>query len=59
MNQIEELAKEHSNLTRRYFLKLGSAGVAALSASKLWAREHGVQVDPLLADAVSKLEYLS
>ena len=59
MNQIERLAKEHSNLTRRYFLKLGSAGVAALSFSKLWAREREGQVDPLLADAISRLEYLT
>jgi DMSO/TMAO reductase YedYZ molybdopterin-dependent catalytic subunit len=59
MNQIERLAKEHSNLTRRYFLKLGSAGVAALSASKLLAQEGGGQIDPMLTDAVSKLEYLT
>lgn len=59
MNLIERLAKEHSNLTRRYFLKLGSAGAAALSMSKLCAQGYEGQIDPLLAEAVSKLEYLT
>lgn len=59
MNLIERLAKEHSNLTRRYFLKLGSAGAAVLSMSRLWAKGYEGQTDPLLAEAVSKLEYLT
>ncbi len=37
MDQIEQLAKEHSDVTRRYFLQLGAAGAAALSVSRLWA----------------------
>jgi DMSO/TMAO reductase YedYZ molybdopterin-dependent catalytic subunit len=53
------LTKEHINVTRRYFLQLGSVGIAALSASKLWAKEHGSEIDPMLAEAVSKLEYLT
>ena len=59
MNYIERLAKEHSNLTRRYFLKLGSAGVAALSVSKICAQEYEERNDFLLAEAISKLEYLT
>lgn len=59
MDKIQQLAKEHSNVTRRYFLQLGTAGVTALSISKLWAQEHEGQIDPLLAEAISKLEYLT
>ncbi len=59
MDKIKHLAKEHSNVTRRYFLQLGTAGVTALSISKLWAGEHEGQIDPLLAEAISKLEYLT
>ena len=59
MDKIKQLAKEHSDFTRRYFLQLGTAGVTALSTSKLWAQEHGGKADPLLAEAVSKLEYLT
>ncbi len=59
MDKIKHLAKEHSNVTRRYFLQLGTAGVTALSISKLWAHEYEGQIDPLLAEAVSKLEYLT
>ena len=59
MDRIKQLVKEHSDVTRRYFLQLGTAGVTALSISKLCAQEHEGQIDPLLAEAVSKLEYLT
>jgi len=59
MDQIERLTKEHSDVTRRYFLQLGAAGVAALSISRLWAQEHEGQAHSLLAEAISKLEYLT
>jgi len=59
MEKIRQLAKEHSNVTRRYFLQLGAAGVTALSVSKLWAQEHEGQMDPMLVKAISKLEYLT
>jgi DMSO/TMAO reductase YedYZ molybdopterin-dependent catalytic subunit len=59
MSQIKRLAKEHTDITRRYFLQLGAAGAAALTISRLWAQERGGQVHPLLADAISKLEYLT
>jgi DMSO/TMAO reductase YedYZ molybdopterin-dependent catalytic subunit len=59
MDKIRRIAEEHSNVTRRYFLQLGTAGVAALSISKLHAQEHDGQIGPLLAEAISKLEYLT
>ncbi|MHC4463930.1 MAG: molybdopterin-dependent oxidoreductase [Planctomycetota bacterium] len=59
MGKIERFAKEHSDVTRRCFLQLGTAGVAALSISRLWGREHENQTHPLLAEAISKLEYLT
>jgi len=59
MDRIGLFARQHGDLTRRYFLQLGAAGVAALSASPLWARRQGGATDPLLADAISKLEYLT
>jgi DMSO/TMAO reductase YedYZ molybdopterin-dependent catalytic subunit len=57
MSQIEQLVKEHSEVTRRYFLQLGAAGVAALSVSRLWAQEG--EMHPLLSEAISELEYLT
>jgi DMSO/TMAO reductase YedYZ molybdopterin-dependent catalytic subunit len=59
MDQIERLAKEHTYLTRRYFLKLGAAGVGAITVSRLWALEEESQTHPLLTEAISKLEYLT
>jgi DMSO/TMAO reductase YedYZ molybdopterin-dependent catalytic subunit len=56
MDEIERLAKQHDDLTRRYFLKLGAAGIAGASTSPLWAGEDS---GALLAEAVSKLEYLT
>ena len=59
MDQIERIAKEHSDITRRYFLQLGTAGVATLSISRLWTRDNESEVHPLLTEAISKLEYLT
>jgi DMSO/TMAO reductase YedYZ molybdopterin-dependent catalytic subunit len=56
MNEIEQIAKEHADLTRRYFLKLGAVGITGASISRLWAAENP---DALLAEAISKLEYLT
>jgi DMSO/TMAO reductase YedYZ molybdopterin-dependent catalytic subunit len=56
MNEIERIAKQHNDLTRRYFLKLTAAGFASASTSSLWANEDS---NALLAEAVSKLEYLT
>ena len=59
MDQIEQIAKEHTDITRRYFLKLGAAGAAAITATRLWARENATHDHPLLTKAISKLEYLT
>jgi len=59
MSLIKRLAKEHTDITRRYFLRMGAAGLAALTTSRLWAQEDRGQVDLLLRDAISKLEYLT
>ncbi|MHC4463915.1 MAG: molybdopterin-dependent oxidoreductase [Planctomycetota bacterium] len=59
MGQIERLAEEHTYLTRRYFLKLGAAGIGAITVSRLWAQEEEGQTHPLLTEAISKLEYLT
>ena len=59
MNEIERLARQHSDLTRRYFLKLSAAGIGGLSISRLRAGESSDKSDALLAEAISKLEYLT
>jgi len=59
MDHIERLAREHVDVTRRHFLGLGAAGVAALSGSPLWAGDGQDVAQGLLRDAVSKLEYLT
>jgi len=51
------ILEEHRDVTRRYFLKLGAAGVAALRCTPLWAQ--GAKSDPLLAEAIARLEYLT
>ena len=48
---------EPAQLTRRSFLQLGSAAVAAWSVSSLAAAPAAT--DPQLAEAISKLEYLT
>jgi len=57
----EEFASQHAALTRRYFLQLGTASLAALGGPKLWAKQVADRVlaDPVLAKAVSELEYLT
>ena len=57
MKNRTRLAEEHRDVTRRYFLKLGAAGVAGLGLAPLWA--HGAESDRLLAEAIAQLEYLT
>ena len=57
MSDPQRLAREHTEITRRYFLQLGAAGAAALKASPLWAQEE--KSSSVLAEAISKLEYLT
>ncbi len=59
MYKREQLAKEHADVTRRYFLELGAAGAVALSTSRLWAQGQDDNSQRLLREAVSKLEYLT
>lgn len=47
----------HTVLTRRDFLQLGGAAIAACSISPLAAADAGT--DPLLQEAIAKLEYLT
>jgi DMSO/TMAO reductase YedYZ molybdopterin-dependent catalytic subunit len=58
MDERERLAKEHADVTRRYFLELGMAGALVLSTSRLWASD-AEDAERLLNEAVSKLEYLT
>ncbi|MCU0982548.1 MAG: molybdopterin-dependent oxidoreductase [Pirellulaceae bacterium] len=51
------LLERHREVTRRHFLALGAAGVAALGASPLWAQD--VLPQELLAQAIAQLEYLT
>jgi DMSO/TMAO reductase YedYZ molybdopterin-dependent catalytic subunit len=59
MDRTRQIAQQHVDLTRRYFLQLGAAGMAGLSASRLWAQQQGGDADSVLAEAISKLEYLT
>lgn len=57
MNSIQQVFNEHSELTRRYFLRIGTAGaVAALSLS-----EHleAAKRDPRLQKALDDIEYFT
>ncbi|UCG49905.1 MAG: hypothetical protein JSU94_09000 [Phycisphaerales bacterium] len=57
MNQTERVAKEHVEMIRRYFIQLGATAAGVPGLSRLWANEN--EVDPLLTEAISKLEYLT
>ena len=59
MDQSKQLAREHSYVTRRYFLQLCTMGAAASNISRLFAQDPNGEVHPLLAEAISKLEYLT
>jgi DMSO/TMAO reductase YedYZ molybdopterin-dependent catalytic subunit len=52
-----KILEEHRDLTRRYFLQLGAAGVASLAAFPL--RTEGAEGERLLAEATAQLEYLT
>jgi DMSO/TMAO reductase YedYZ molybdopterin-dependent catalytic subunit len=57
MNTLDQRVHQHCQLTRRYFLQLGGAAVAAWSVSPLAAA--GSDTDPQLREAISRLEYLT
>src|SRR3989339_902682 len=57
MDQHHRLLEEHRDVTRRYFLQLGAAGMAGLGCAPLWAQD--VQSDQLLAETIAQLEFLT
>jgi len=57
MDHRERLLEEHRDVTRRYFLQLGAAGIATLGCAPLWAED--AKSDRLLAEAIAQLEYLT
>jgi DMSO/TMAO reductase YedYZ molybdopterin-dependent catalytic subunit len=57
MEKCDQRVSEHRQLTRRYFLQLGSAAAAAWSASPLAAQNAAA--NPQLQEAIAKLEYLT
>ncbi len=59
MDANERLAREHVDVTRRHFLELGAAGVAAWSTSRLWAQGQDDEAQQRLNEAIAKLEYLT
>ncbi len=53
MNSLDHFLREHHELTRRYFLRLGAAGAAAAAWPKTTT---AAQRPPQLAQAIEKLE---
>ena len=52
MDHLARLLDEHGDVTRRYFLQLGAAGMVGLAVSPL--RAQNADSDPLLAEAIQK-----
>ena len=50
MSEPERMAREHADVTRRYFLELGAAGAVALSTSRLWAEDRNEESERLLRE---------
>ncbi len=61
MNDPKQVVRQHVELTRRYFLGLGAAGVAGVSASSLLGPSvpGASALDEALDRAVAKLSYLT
>jgi len=61
MSEMKRFAKEHVDVTRRYFLQSGVALAATAGISKLWAQDDEGQnnAQRLLKEAIAKLEYLT
>ena len=51
-----ELYEQHLEVTRRYFMQLGAAGLAAMNHQSLWAKDSD---EAILADATADLEFLT
>jgi DMSO/TMAO reductase YedYZ molybdopterin-dependent catalytic subunit len=54
MTDLRRIAQQHVDVTRRYFLQLGAAGVVGMTAAPLWAKRPAE-----LDAAISRLEYLT
>lgn len=59
MHNPNDFAAEHLAVTRRYFLRMGAAGVAALQLSPLLAGADEASAKAALAEALAKREYLT
>lgn len=59
MNEPQRFLDEHIDISRRYFLRLGAAGVAAMQLSPLLAAANDSVGKAALADELAKLEYLT
>ncbi len=57
MDTLKHVAEAHADLTRRYFLGLGAAGVAGLTTARAWGGD--ATVPPEIAKATARLEYLT
>ena len=57
MIDLNSVASDHMEVTRRYFLRLGVAGSAAMTTSSLWAAEN--EAKTAIEQAVAELEYLT
>ncbi len=57
MSSLDLLARQHVQLTRRFFLQMGTASTMGLFAADAWAA--GGNSEALLANAIAKLEYLT
>jgi hypothetical protein len=56
---MHQFLAEHFDISRRYFLRLGAAGVAAMQLSPLLAVGDDAVSKTALADELAKLEYLT
>jgi hypothetical protein len=60
MHDQHQLLAEHVEISRRYFLRLGAAGIAAMQLSPLLAGgDDTVAAAAALAEELAKLEYLT
>lgn len=59
MNVPDSVAREHLELSRRHFLRMGAVGAAAWACSPLAALAEQFSSHPALAAPLAKLEYLT
>ena len=52
----KDLRRQHLEVTRRYFMRLGAAGLGATQAVAAWAKESDAEI---LEEATSDMEYLT